>query len=163
MKSSEELRIAIIGMGRLMETIRPCYAALLGTPERLSAQVIATTIDERGLREKNARLGFTVLLGQNDEMLRRLLPDLILFAPPPHDALPLAESVLAPYGQYCLENGLPVPVVFAFPPSPGPEQYAARLPAAMKTAVVVPCLGADGGIVLASVPTQCYNRYNKIR
>ena len=152
MKPSEELRIAIIGMGRLMETIRPCYAALLETPERLSKQVIATTIDERGLREKNARLGFTVLLGQNDEMLHSLMPDLILFAPPPHDALPLAESVLAPYGQYCLENGIPVPIVFAFPPSPGPEQYAARLPAAMKTAVVVPCLGADGGFVLASVP-----------
>ena len=152
MKPSEELRIAIIGMGRLMETIRPCYAALLETPERLSKQVIATTIDERGLREKNARLGFTVLLGQNDEMLHSLMPDLILFAPPPHDALPLAESVLAPYGQFCLENGIPVPIVFAFPPSPGPEQYAARLPAAMKTAVVVPCLGADGGFVLASVP-----------
>ena len=152
MKPSEELRIAIIGMGRLMETIRPCYAALLETPERLSKQVIATTIDERGLREKNARLGFTVLLGQNDEMLHSLMPDLILFAPPPHDALPLAESVLAPYGQFCLENGIPVPIVFAFPPSPGPEQYAARLPAAMKTAVVVPCLGANGGFVLASVP-----------
>jgi len=151
MKPSEELRIAIIGMGRLMETIRPCYAALLETPERLSEQVIATTIDERGLREKNARLGFTVLLGQNDEMLRTHKPDLILFAPPPHDALSLTESVLAPYAAYCLQSGIPLPTVFAFPPSPGPEQYAARLPETMQTAVVVPCLGADGGFVLASV------------
>ena len=103
MKPSEELRIAIIGMGRLMETIRPCYAALLETPERLSEQVIATTIDERGLREKNARLGFTVLLGQNDKMLRRLMPDLILFAPPPHDALSLTESVLEEEGMRVFE------------------------------------------------------------
>ena len=72
MKQPEDLRISIIGMGRLMETIRPCYAALLKTPERLSAQVIATTLDERGLKEKNARLGFPVLLGRNEEMLRAL-------------------------------------------------------------------------------------------
>ena len=152
MKPYQELHIAIIGMGRLMETIRPCYAALLGSPERLSRQVAATTIDERGLKEKNERLGFPVLLGQNDGMLRALAPDLILFAPPPHDALPIAGSVLAPYGRYCLEKGISLPVVLAFPPSPGPGQYAALLPLEMKTAVVVPCLGADGGFVLASVP-----------
>lgn len=151
MKRLQDLRISIIGMGRLMETIRPCYAALSETPERLAVQVVATTLDERGLKEKNERLGFPVLLGQNDEMLRTHKPDLILFAPPPHDALSLTESVLAPYAAYCLQSGIPLPTVFAFPPSPGPEQYAARLPETMQTAVVVPCLGADGGFVLASV------------
>lgn len=151
MRDLSDLKIGIIGMGRLMETIRPCYAALLETPERLRANVVATTLDEKDLEDKNRRLGFKVQLGDNPGMLRKLRPDLILFAPPPKAALGLAEEVLAPYAGYCEEKGLDMPTVFAFPPSPGPKEYSSILPAGMKLAVTVPCLGAGGGFVLASL------------
>jgi hypothetical protein len=150
-KDLSELRIGIIGMGRLMETVRPCYAELLKTPERLRDQVVATTLDERDLEEKNRRLGFKVQLGDNEGMLRGLKPDLILFAPPPTAALPLAEEVLAPYGRYCIEKGIELPFVFACPPSPVPGEYGKILPEGMDLAVTVPCLGAGGGFVLASI------------
>ena len=95
MKQDQNLRFVIIGMGYLMEYIAPCYSKLLG--DKKAEQMLGVTAEPQAVQSKAKATGIPVILNDNAGALRRMEPDIILFAPPPSLAAPLTESVLVPY------------------------------------------------------------------
>ncbi len=121
MKSDKDSKIVIIGMGFLMEYIAPCYNAFLR--ENRDSNMIAVTADARDLERKRKAFGFEIRLGGNGEALRRLRPDIILFAPPPSVAPAIAERDLKPYFDELRAEGAALPDLYAFPPKPLGKWY----------------------------------------
>ncbi|SBW00636.1 conserved hypothetical protein [uncultured delta proteobacterium] len=142
MKADKDSKIVIIGMGYLMEYIAPCYQAFL--QENCGANLLAVTADSRDLERKRKKFGFPIQLGDNGEALRRLKPDIILFAPPPHVAPAIAEEDLKPYYDELRSKGAPLPDIYAFPPKPlgtwylnllGKDVYVANILPNMNTKI----------------------------
>lgn len=88
MKQDQNLRFVIIGMGYLMEYIAPCYSKLLG--DKKAEQMLGVTAEPQAVQTKAKATGIPVILNDNAGALRRMEPDIILFAPPPSLAAPLA-------------------------------------------------------------------------
>ena len=77
MKKDRDLRITIIGLGNLMESIFPCIVETIGR-ENLYEQVNATTNDQPDLRRKQEVLGIPVILNDNLAALKKMEPDITL-------------------------------------------------------------------------------------
>lgn len=121
----QQTKIVIVGFGHLMEYIAPCYQQFLG--ENLKSNLIATTADTAAFAQKQQENCFTVILNDNETALHTLQPDIILFAPPPKIAPILTKDTLVPYFKYVRENGLTVPDLYVFPPSPAGAYYLEQL------------------------------------
>ena len=121
MKQDQNLRFVIIGMGYLMEYIAPCYSKLLG--DKKAEQMLGVTAEPQAVQTKAKATGIPVILNDNAGALRRMEPDIILFAPPPSLAAPLTESVLVPYFAECRAAGKELPMLFTFPPKPEGKSY----------------------------------------
>lgn len=116
-------KIAMLGVGFLLEYLMPCVTHLVGR-ENLSSHVIGTTAQLDLIPEKQARLGIRIWPHtKNAEMLESLQPDIILFAPQPSFAPEITEQVLKPYYDLLREKGLPLPDLYACPPSPDGRFY----------------------------------------
>jgi pyrroline-5-carboxylate reductase len=122
MKTPEDTKIVIIGMGYLAGYLYPCYERYI-TRDNLASQVIAVTADEPNLATKQAQYPFEIILNDNMRALKTLHPDIILFAPPPTVAPVLAEDVLKEYYGYLREHSMPLPDLYAFPPTPAGQYY----------------------------------------
>ncbi|MGD9132690.1 MAG: NAD(P)-binding domain-containing protein, partial [Desulfobacterales bacterium] len=96
MKKDTDLRITIIGLGNLMEAIFPCIVETIGK-ENLCRQVNATTKDQPDLKRKQEALGISVILNDNLAALKKMEPDIIFFAPPPHAAPEIIRNALKDY------------------------------------------------------------------
>ena len=112
MKQDQNLRFVIIGMGYLMEYIAPCYSKLLG--DKKAEQMLGVTAEPQAVQTKAKATGIPVILNDNAGALRRMEPDIILFAPPPSLAAPLTESVLVPYFAECRAAGKELPMPSGF-------------------------------------------------
>ncbi len=110
-------KIAIIGMGFLMEYIYPCYEKFLGM-KNLGKNIIAVTADHRNIQSKRDRFPFKIILDDNLAALRDLKPDIILFAPPPTVAQQIIKGPLLTYFNEIRGTGIELPDIYAFPPSP---------------------------------------------
>ena len=122
MKNDVDLRITIIGLGNLMEAIFPCIVETIGR-ENLCQQVNATTNDQPDLKRKQAALGISVILNDNLAALKKMEPDIIFFAPPPHVAPGIIHNELKNYFTYIRRGSALLPEIFAFPPSPSGAFY----------------------------------------
>ena len=96
MKKDTDLRITIIGLGNLMEAIFPCIVETIGR-ENLGQQVNATTNDQPDLKRKQEVLGISVIFNANLAALKKMEPDIIFFAPPPHVAPGIIRNELKNY------------------------------------------------------------------
>lgn len=117
MKNDTELRITIIGLGNLMEAIFPCIVETVGR-DNLIRQVNATTGDRPDLERKKAALGIPVILNDNLAALKKIKPDIIFFAPPPHAAPGIIRNELKNYFTYIRRESAALPEIYAFPPTP---------------------------------------------
>ena len=117
MKSDRDLRITIIGLGNLMEAIFACIAATIGR-DSLVRQVNATTRDRPDLKRKQQALGISVILNDNLAALRKMEPDIIFFAPPPHVAPGIIRNELKDYFSNIRQKSAALPEIYAFPPAP---------------------------------------------
>lgn len=115
-------KIALLGVGFLLEYLFPCVRHLVGE-ENLYDCVIGTTAQEDAIPGKEARMGIRVWYKRNDEMLRTLRPDIILFAPQPYLAPEVARTVLKPYYDELRAQSAPLPDLYAAPPSPVGQFY----------------------------------------
>ena len=122
MKNEKNLRITIIGLGNLMEAIFPCIVATIGR-ENLWRQVNATTNDQPDLRRKQEALGIPVILSDNLAALKKMEPDIIFFAPPPHVAPGIIRNELKNYFAYIRQESAALPEIYAFPPTPSGAFY----------------------------------------
>jgi len=122
MKKEADLLFTIIGLGNLMEAILPCIADIVGK-EKLIRQVNATTADEADIKRKESRLGINVMLNKNLMALKEMVPDIILFAPPPGVARSIIQNELKEYFEYSRSNSLPLAEIYAFPPVPPGSFY----------------------------------------
>ena len=122
-------KIVILGFGSLMESLLPCCGSLLGTnePAVWKTQIHAVKGSVQGLAEKQAQFPFPVSAGDSAEVLHRILPDVILFSPPPTLAKELTETVLLPYYTMLREKSLSLPLLITFPPTPLPRYYCDTL------------------------------------
>lgn len=136
MKYDMNTHITILGMGYLMEYIRPCYSAFLG--DRCREQIIAVTADEKDLARKNEVLGFPVILNDNLGALEKNEPRIILLAPPPPVAPSLINEVLLPYFAEVRAKGAQLPMIFAFPPTPTGDYYLEKLGKDVRIVNVLP-------------------------
>ena len=136
MKQDQNLRFVIIGMGYLMEYIAPCYSKLLG--DKKAEQMLGVTAEPQAVQSKAKATGIPVILNDNAGALRRMEPDIILFAPPPSLAAPLTESVLVPYFAECRAAGKELPMLFAFPPKPEGKYYQEQLGHDCKVVNILP-------------------------
>ena len=117
MKKDTDLRITIIGLGNLMEAIFPCIVETIGR-ENLGQQVNATTNDQPDLKRKQEALGISVIFNDNLAALKKMEPDIIFFAPPPHVAPGLIRNELENYVSYIRKESAVLPEIYAFPPTP---------------------------------------------
>jgi pyrroline-5-carboxylate reductase len=117
MKNDTDLRITIIGLGNLMEAIFPCIVGTIGR-KNLGPQVNATTTDQPDLRRKQEILGISVILNDNLAALKKMEPDIIFFAPPPHVAPGIIQNELNNYLTYIRQKSAVLPEIYAFPPTP---------------------------------------------
>ena len=117
MKKDTDLRITIIGLGNLMEAIFPCIVETIGR-ENLDHQVNATTNDQPDLKRKQEILGISVILNDNLAALKKMEPDIIFFAPPPHVAPRIIRNELENYVRYIRKKSAVLPEIYAFPPTP---------------------------------------------
>ena len=122
MKKDRDLRITIIGLGNLMESIFPCIVETIDK-ENLFRQVNATTNDQPDLKRKQASLGISVILNDNMAALKKMEPDIIFFAPPPHIAPGIIRNELKNYFDYIRKGSAVLPEIFAFPPTPSGAFY----------------------------------------
>ena len=122
MKKDTELRITIIGLGNLMEAIFPCIVETIGR-ENLCRQVNATTKDQSDLKRKQEVLGISVILNDNLAALKKMEPDIIFFAPPPHVASDIIRNEFKNYFDYVREESGALPEIYAFPPTPSGAFY----------------------------------------
>ena len=122
MKPYEETRIAILGFGFLMDYMSDCYYSFIGH-DNIESKIIAVTADERNLEEKRMKYPFEIMLNDNLHALRKIKPDIILFAPPPSVAPVIIENELSVYFSECADK----PDIYAFPPSPNGKFYLERL------------------------------------
>lgn len=122
MKRDTELRITIIGLGNLMESIFPCIVETVGK-ENMSRQVNATTNDQPDLKRKQKALGIPVILNDNLAALKKMEPDIIFFAPPPHVAPGIIRNELKNYFAYIRQESAVLPEIYAFPPTPSGAFY----------------------------------------
>ena len=122
MKKDRDLRITIIGLGNLMESIFPCIVETIGR-ENLYEQVNATTNDQPDLRRKQEVLGIPVILNDNLAALKKMEPDIIFFAPPPHIAPHIIRSEFKDYFGYIRNKSAAAPEIYAFPPTPSGAFY----------------------------------------
>lgn len=136
MKQDQNLRFVIIGMGYLMEYIAPCYSKLLG--DKKAEQMLGVTAEPQAVQTKAKATGIPVILNDNAGALRRMEPDIILFAPPPSLAAPLTESVLVPYFAECRAAGKELPMLFTFPPKPEGKYYQEQLGHDCKVVNILP-------------------------
>lgn len=122
MKSKSDTKIVIIGMGFLMGYIEPCYTEYVGK-ENVVKNIIAVTADEESVENKRKEFPFEIRLFDNLSALRDNNPDIILFAPPPSVAPKLIEEVLKVYFDELRKTKMPLPDIYAFPPSPVGKYY----------------------------------------
>lgn len=115
-KRAEDLKIAILGMGYLAGYVRPCYETLLGP--RMEEQMIAVKGTDKGLREKQAKFPFPILVADNRGALERLKPDLILIATKPNQVSDVVCTALKPYYESLRGQGEPLPDIYSFAPNP---------------------------------------------
>ena len=118
MKSYKDTKIAIMGFGFLMGYIYDCYANFLGK-ENLKTNIIAITADQNTIEEKRRKYPFEISLKDNLGALRKIEPDIILFAPPPSVAPQIIDNELKQYFKECKEK----PDIYAFPPTPPGKYY----------------------------------------
>jgi len=121
-KKDTDLRITIIGLGNLMESIFPCIVDTIGR-DNLSRQVNATTTDRPDLKRKQDALGIPVILNDNLAALKKMEPDIIFFAPPPHVAPGIIRNELKNYFAYIRQKSAVLPEIYAFPPTPAGAFY----------------------------------------
>ena len=158
MKQDQNLRFVIIGMGYLMEYIAPCYSKLLG--DKKAEQMLGVTAEPQAVQTKAKATGIPVILNDNAGALRRMEPDIILFAPPPSLAAPLTESVLVPYFAECRAAGKELPMLFAFPPKPEGKYYQEQLGHDCKVVNILPNMiseicgrtCAEAGFTMVTLP-----------
>ena len=122
MKKDADLRITIIGLGNLMEAIFPCIVETIGR-ENLCQQVNATTTDQSDLKRKQAVFGIEVILNDNSAALKKMEPDIIFFAPPPHVAPGIIQNELKNYFNHLRAESAVLPEIYAFPPTPSGAFY----------------------------------------
>jgi pyrroline-5-carboxylate reductase len=122
MKTDGDLRITIIGLGNLMEAIFPCIVETIGR-EHLGRQVNATTTDQPDLKRKQESLGISVILNDNLAAFKKMGPDIIFFAPPPHVAPGIIRNELRNYFTYIRQESAVLPEIYAFPPTPSGAFY----------------------------------------
>ena len=158
MKQDQNLRFVIIGMGYLMEYIAPCYSKLLG--DKKAEQMLGVTAEPQAVQTKAKATGIPVILNDNAGALRRMEPDIILFAPPPSLAAPLTESVLVPYFAECRAAGKELPMLFTFPPKPEGKYYQEQLGHDCKVVNILPNMiseicgrtCAEAGFTMVTLP-----------
>ena len=116
-------RIALLGVGFLLEYLFPCVRNLVGQ-QNVYDCVMGTTADEAAIEAKQQRLGIRILNHtQNMHMLNTLQPQIILFAPQPVFAPEIAQTILKPYYESLRAQNLPLPNLYACPPSPNGAFY----------------------------------------
>lgn len=136
MRNIDDMKLVIIGMGYLMEYIAPCYQALPGIS--LRERAMGVTADAQAVAAKEQATGIPVILNDNAGALRKMNPDVILFAPPPSLAASLTEQVLVPYYKERKAAGEELPLLFAFPPTPVGSYYQEQLGAECRVANILP-------------------------
>ncbi len=137
MKPDKDLRITIIGLGNLMESIFPCIVETVGK-ENLSRQVNATTADQPDLKRKQAVLRIPVILNDNLAALQKMEPDIIFFAPPPRIASRIIQNELKNYVDHIRQTSACLPEIFAFPPTPSGAFYERILGEDMRVVNILP-------------------------
>lgn len=129
-------KMAIIGMGALMEKLYPCYEKFIG--DGLPEMLIATTADANDLERKRSVFPFEILLNDNNKALTKMMPDIIVYSVPPQLAAEIAEKDLAPYYDQCRSEGRTIPELYVFPPRPAAEYYLDLLGADLKVCHILP-------------------------
>ena len=133
---NQKPKLVILGMGFLMEHLKPCYHHLYG--EDLSPYIAASTHSAQKAPQRAKQMGFPVVCQGELELLRAHQPELILFAPIPTAAPGLVERAVAPYYAGLREQGLPLPDVYALPPPPPPDYYQEKLGADVHIVNILP-------------------------
>ena len=127
----------MIGVGNLMEVIWPIVDANVGGSDAAS-RFIGVTADVADIERKRAHFGFEILLDDNLLALRRNVPDIIMFSPPPTVAPELIESVLRPYYDERRGSGGELPELYAFPPVPAGAVYLDALGNDVRVVNIIP-------------------------
>lgn len=121
----EKPKIVIVGVGFLMQFIKPCYHALLGPS--LQDSIVGTTATAATIPAKQAALGFEIRHQSVLPTLREEEPDIIMLAPPPSAIGDLSRDILATYYEEQRAANQPLPLLYSYAPDPTVTFYPRTL------------------------------------
>lgn len=137
MKEDKNLKVTIIGLGNLAESLFYYLEQLIGSENYLT-HINATTADVETLEKKRNQYGISILLENNVEALKLLQPDIIFFSPPPSVAPRIIQKELTIYFEFVRQKNLPLPDIYAFPPVPVAEFYQTILGNDVQVVTILP-------------------------
>ena len=133
----DHTKVFILGFGNLMQSLFP-YIENAVLEEKKAEGIMATTADPTNLEEKHQKFGIPIFYKNNLIHLSQMEPDVIIFAPPPSEALEIITTTLKPYYIQQRAKNFPLPALYAFPPIPNIEYYQKILGSDIPIVTILP-------------------------
>ncbi len=148
-----EDKILIVGFGFIGGYLAPCYQALLG--QAGPDNVFAIKGTPRNLEELRKRWPYTISVLDTAAVLEREHPSILVLCPPPDQVPEITREVLAPYFTHCRREGLRLPVLYSFAPTPSAAYFADVLGPDVLAAKILPnVVDRIGEIDMAPIGTN---------
>lgn len=112
-------KIVVIGVGFIGQYMGKGIRKILGTDD-LHGRVFGIKGSPSGVRERSAALGYEVSVADSGRVIMRERPTIILLSPPPTRAEGIIRNDILPYCELCRKEGLPLPDIYSYIPSPSP-------------------------------------------
>jgi pyrroline-5-carboxylate reductase len=112
-------KIVVIGVGFIGQYMGKGIRKILGIDD-LHGRVFGIKGSPSGVRGRSAALGYEVSVADSGRVLQRERPSIILLSPPPARAEGILKNDILPYCDICRKEGLSLPDIYSYIPSPSP-------------------------------------------
>ena len=112
-------KIVVIGVGFIGQYMGKGIRKILGTDD-LHGIVFGVKGSPSGVKERSDALGYEVSVADSGRVLQRERPSVILLSPPPARAEGILKNDIIPYCKTRRKEGLPLPDIYSYIPSPSP-------------------------------------------
>lgn len=129
-------KLLVIGMGHIGQYLAPCYQNLLGAD--MGSRMLGLKATATGLPELQQKFSFPIQAGGIDQALARLEPDIILISTKPQQIPAIVRDSLRPYLDRRRAQGLALPDLYSFAPSPTVTELSDQLGGGVNVVNIIP-------------------------
>lgn len=122
MAISSDYNIVVIGMGYIGGPyLMPGYKMLLG--DKVKTNVFGVKATDKDLDKLRSTFPFSITVNNTMEILQKTHPDIVIMAPPPKQIPIVMREILLPYFNEARRQGIPLPDIYTYGPSPSPTMF----------------------------------------